>query len=127
MNEPSVNLDDALALAALADGIIPADERDAGAASVHAGPIIAERIGRTLSRAFIGKRLLPRLRSSSRADNTIAAEFCKKPLRSLKNMARNLRNSSRSKTASRSGRRSARSRRPRATAAARPRLRARRA
>ncbi len=45
MNEPSVNLDDALALAALADGIIPADERDAGAASVHAGPIIAERIG----------------------------------------------------------------------------------
>jgi hypothetical protein len=49
MNEPSVNLDDALALAALADGIIPADERDAGAASVHAGPRIAERIGRSPS------------------------------------------------------------------------------
>jgi hypothetical protein len=32
------------ALAALADGIIPPDERDAGAASVNAGPRIAERI-----------------------------------------------------------------------------------
>ncbi len=34
-------------LAALANGIIPADERDAGAAAVHAGPGIAERMSRS--------------------------------------------------------------------------------
>ena len=31
-------------LAVLADGIIPADERDAGAAAVHAGPRLAEKL-----------------------------------------------------------------------------------
>jgi hypothetical protein len=49
MNEPSITLGDIGALAALADGIIPADERDAGAGSVHAGPSIAERMRRSPS------------------------------------------------------------------------------
>jgi hypothetical protein len=49
MNEPSVTLGDIGALAALADGIIPADLRDAGAALVHAGPSIAERMRRSPS------------------------------------------------------------------------------
>jgi Gluconate 2-dehydrogenase subunit 3 len=49
MNEPSITLGDIGALAALADGIIPADERDAGAALVHAGPSIAERMRRSPS------------------------------------------------------------------------------
>jgi hypothetical protein len=49
MNEPSVTLGDIGALAALADGIIPADQRDAGAALVHAGPSIAERMRRSPS------------------------------------------------------------------------------
>jgi Gluconate 2-dehydrogenase subunit 3 len=47
MNEPSITLDDIGALAALANGIIPADDRDAGAALVHAGPSIAERMRRS--------------------------------------------------------------------------------
>lgn len=46
MTEPLITLRDIAALAALANGIIPADERDAGAASVHAGPDIAERMRR---------------------------------------------------------------------------------
>jgi hypothetical protein len=49
MIEPSITLDDIGALAALADGIIPADPRDAGAALVHAGPSIAERMRRSPS------------------------------------------------------------------------------
>ena len=36
--------DDIAALAALANGIIPADERDAGAAAVNAGPRLAEKM-----------------------------------------------------------------------------------
>ena len=44
MNETPISLQDIATLAALANGIIPADERDAGAASVHAGPGIAERM-----------------------------------------------------------------------------------
>ncbi len=47
MNEPLITLDDIGVLAALADGIIPADERDAGAGLVHAGPSIAERMRRS--------------------------------------------------------------------------------
>jgi acyl-CoA reductase-like NAD-dependent aldehyde dehydrogenase len=43
MRETPLSLDEIAALAALANGIIPADERDAGAATVHAGPAIAER------------------------------------------------------------------------------------
>jgi hypothetical protein len=35
---------DAALLAALADGIIPADARDAGAAAVNAGPRLAEKL-----------------------------------------------------------------------------------
>ena len=46
MSETPVTLADIATLAALANGIIPADERDAGAASVHAGPGIAERMRR---------------------------------------------------------------------------------
>jgi hypothetical protein len=44
MNQPSITLSDIGALAALANGIIPADERDSGASLVHAGPSIAERM-----------------------------------------------------------------------------------
>ena len=47
MTEPAITLDDIATLAALANGIIPADKRDAGAASVHAGPGIAERMRRS--------------------------------------------------------------------------------
>lgn len=43
MDETPFTLDDIAALAALANGIIPADARDSGAAAVHAGPGIAER------------------------------------------------------------------------------------
>jgi hypothetical protein len=46
MNEIKLSGDEIVALSALANGIIPADERDAGAAAVHAGPGIAERIRR---------------------------------------------------------------------------------
>ncbi len=49
MSEPSISLDDIRTLAALANGIIPADDRDSGAAMVHAGPSIAERIRRSPS------------------------------------------------------------------------------
>jgi Gluconate 2-dehydrogenase subunit 3 len=49
MNEPSITLGDIGALAALADGIIPADARDAGASLVLAGPSIAERMRRSPS------------------------------------------------------------------------------
>ena len=37
MTETPITLTDIATLAALANGIIPADERDAGAAAVHAG------------------------------------------------------------------------------------------
>jgi hypothetical protein len=47
MNETPVTLQDIATLAALANGIIPADQRDAGAASVHAGPAVAERMRRS--------------------------------------------------------------------------------
>lgn len=47
MIEPVISLGDIATLAALANGIIPADWRDAGAASVHAGPGIAERMRRS--------------------------------------------------------------------------------
>jgi hypothetical protein len=43
-NETPVSLQDIAALAALANGIIPADERDEGAAVVHAGATIAARM-----------------------------------------------------------------------------------
>lgn len=46
MSEPIVTLDDVGTLAALADGIIPPDHRDAGASAVHAGPGLAERMRR---------------------------------------------------------------------------------
>jgi Gluconate 2-dehydrogenase subunit 3 len=57
MSEPSITLDDIGTLAALADGIIPADDRDAGAASVHAGPSIAERLRRSPSAHVYVERL----------------------------------------------------------------------
>jgi hypothetical protein len=47
MTETPVTPQDIAMLAALANGIIPADDRDAGAASVHAGPGIAERMSRS--------------------------------------------------------------------------------
>ncbi len=42
--ETHVSLEDIAALSALANGVIPADDRDAGAAAVHAGPSIAARM-----------------------------------------------------------------------------------
>jgi hypothetical protein len=45
--ETPITLADIATLAALANGIIPADARDAGAAAVHAGPGIAERMRRS--------------------------------------------------------------------------------
>ena len=47
MTETNISLNDIATLATLADGIIPADDRDAGAAAVHAGPGIAERMRRS--------------------------------------------------------------------------------
>lgn len=47
MTETPVSVADIAALTALANGILPADERDAGAAAVHAGPGIAERMRRS--------------------------------------------------------------------------------
>jgi hypothetical protein len=47
MTEPAITLHDIAALSALANGIIPADERDVGAAAVHAGSGIAERMRRS--------------------------------------------------------------------------------
>lgn len=47
MNETNITLKDIATLAVLANGIIPADDRDAGAAAVHAGPGIAERMRRS--------------------------------------------------------------------------------
>jgi hypothetical protein len=49
MSEPVITLEDIDTLTALASGIIPADDRDAGAAMVHAGPSIAERMRRSPS------------------------------------------------------------------------------
>jgi len=43
MSEISFSADDVATLSALANGVIPPDERDAGAAAVAAGPRIAER------------------------------------------------------------------------------------
>lgn len=47
MTETNISLNDIATLATLAGGIIPADDRDAGAAAVHAGPGIAERMRRS--------------------------------------------------------------------------------
>lgn len=47
MMEPIISLKDIASLAVLANGIIPRDDRDAGAAAVHAGPGIAERMRRS--------------------------------------------------------------------------------
>jgi len=44
MDEAPISLSDIAMLSHLANGIIPADDRDSGAASVHAGPSIAARM-----------------------------------------------------------------------------------
>jgi len=44
MTDAQLNLDDIAALTALANGIIPADKTDAGAAVVNAGGTLAEKI-----------------------------------------------------------------------------------
>jgi hypothetical protein len=54
MNEIQLNLRD---LEALANGIIPADERDAGAASVNAGLTITERVRRGVSAGLYAEGL----------------------------------------------------------------------
>ena len=50
MTEAAITLDDIAVLTVLANGIIPQDARDAGAAAVHAGPGIAERARHGASR-----------------------------------------------------------------------------
>ena len=57
MTEPAITLIDIATLAALASGIIPTDERDAGATIVHAGPGIAERMRRSPYAAMYVKGL----------------------------------------------------------------------
>jgi hypothetical protein len=47
MIEPTITLRDIAGLTRIAAGILPADDRDAGAALVHAGPTIAERMRRS--------------------------------------------------------------------------------
>jgi hypothetical protein len=49
--------EDVAALAALANGILPADERDAGAAAVHAGPRLAEKLAAGVNAALYGRGL----------------------------------------------------------------------
>src|SRR5450432_2599094 len=44
MTETPVSLDDIAALSMLANGVMPPDSRDAGAAAVHAGAGLAERM-----------------------------------------------------------------------------------
>ena len=57
MNEVQLDAPDITALAALANGIIPADGRDAGAAAVHAGSVIAERVCRGVNGALYAEGL----------------------------------------------------------------------
>src|SRR5207244_12866695 len=49
--------EDAIALAALANGIIPADGRDAGAAAVNAGPRLAEKLAAGVNAALYRRGL----------------------------------------------------------------------
>ena len=53
-----LSTEEAAALAALANAIIPADERDAGAASVQAGPRIAEKIAAGINAELYKQGLL---------------------------------------------------------------------
>lgn len=57
MNESTSILSVHAALSRLANGIIPSDERDAGAASVKAGLRIAERLGARLETGIYGSGL----------------------------------------------------------------------
>lgn len=57
MNAVQLNAPDIATLTALANGVIPADQRDAGAAAVHAGPIIAERVCRGVNGALYAEGL----------------------------------------------------------------------
>jgi hypothetical protein len=50
--------EDTAALAALANGIVPADERDAGAAAVNAGPRLAEKIASGVNAALYRQGLI---------------------------------------------------------------------
>jgi hypothetical protein len=64
MNEINLSSDDVAALTALANGIIPADERDAGAAAVNAGSGIAERIRRGVNGPLYAEGLQTAKRSA---------------------------------------------------------------
>jgi hypothetical protein len=55
MNEPTPAGEEAALLAALANGIIPADARDAGAAAVNAGPRLAEKLAAGVNAALYRK------------------------------------------------------------------------
>lgn len=72
IRETPISLDDIAVITALANGIIPPDEHDWGAAAVHAGPTIAGRIrlspyadvylsgladARTLSESMFGTKI----------------------------------------------------------------------
>jgi hypothetical protein len=57
MSAPIAAADVAALLAALANGIIPADARDAGAAAVNGGPRLAEKLGAGVNAALYRRGL----------------------------------------------------------------------
>jgi hypothetical protein len=57
MNEPTCTTEEAALLAALANGIIPTDARDAGAAAVNAGPRLADKLAAGVNAALYRKGL----------------------------------------------------------------------
>jgi hypothetical protein len=72
----TVTPDDLQALTMLANGIIPADERDAGAAAVNAGPRLADRLSAGINAALyadglrLARKLAPELFGCALADLT---------------------------------------------------------
>jgi hypothetical protein len=59
------NLQDIAALAAPANGIIPADESDAGAAAVHAGATLAEKVRAGINASILSSgTILDQIRQS---------------------------------------------------------------
>jgi hypothetical protein len=57
MNEPTCNQEEAALLAALANGIIPPDARDAGAAAVNAGSRLADKLAAGVNAALYRRGL----------------------------------------------------------------------
>jgi hypothetical protein len=74
----TISADDLDALTMLANGIIPADERDAGAAAVNAGPRLADRMRAGVNAAVyadglsVARELAPEMFGRALADLTPA-------------------------------------------------------